>query len=327
MRTLAGQSGSQPGIDRLPARGLPGRPYLSTDEAGWFNRVETLTPAMCGPNALFVGQLGDWTWDAVGAACGVNPYTAIDHDGEPVYLAFAYFRIRASQGYAVEDLTFGDRVHVRSRVLAAGGDSVITLHDVGSQPAPLRGPLEVEGFHDAPPSGILRAETYNRWIQRSSADNNHGLKPATPRGIRLEHLPLVPDQFTPRRVCSAVRQAGAFSSQADSCPGFSMDLRYQVDMTRDLNGVGLLYFASFFSIVDWGAGQLWRALGRNSASFLARRVQDRQLCYFANANADDVLDVKASMSTEPDGSEVVDVQIMLAEQLVAVAQQRSAAAS
>ena len=74
----------------------PGRPPLTAGEGGWLERVEVVTPAMCGHNSLFIGQLGDWTWDAVGASCRIDPYTAADADGNPAYLSFAYFRVTAN---------------------------------------------------------------------------------------------------------------------------------------------------------------------------------------------------------------------------------------
>jgi probable biosynthetic protein (TIGR04098 family) len=107
-----------------------GRPPSTKGEGDWLERVELVTPAMCGHNSLFIGQLGDWTWDAVGASCKIDPYTAVDPDGNPVYLSFAYFRVKASSGLCVEQLTFGDRLRVRSKVLSCGGDSVLTVHQV-----------------------------------------------------------------------------------------------------------------------------------------------------------------------------------------------------
>src|SRR5258708_27445144 len=109
------------------ALALPGRPALTEAVDGWLERTELVTPAMCGHNSLFIGQLGDWTWDAVSASCGTDSYTAVGPDGSSAYLSFAYFRVRASSGLCAEQLTFGDRLRIRSKVLSCGGDSVLTL--------------------------------------------------------------------------------------------------------------------------------------------------------------------------------------------------------
>jgi probable biosynthetic protein (TIGR04098 family) len=304
---------------------LPGRPPLAEREDGWLERVELVTPAMCGHNSLFIGQLGDWTWDAVGASCGADPYTAVGGDGNPAYLSFAYFRVRASSGLCAERLTFGDRLRVRSKVLSCGGDSVLTLHSVRRDQPGLRaaGAPTVDEFfrHDTP--GCIRVENFNRWIQRSGDDTNHGLRRAAPAGFEARHLDRVADEFTPRRLCSQVRKQAAFREEDEPEPQARLALSYLVDASRDLNGAGLLYFASYFSIVDWAVLRLWRSLGRPARRFLRRRVLDRQLCFVANADADDVLDIEVTAYRDAGDIDVVDATLRHQDgTLLAVARQR-----
>lgn len=304
-----------------PAR--VGRPPLARGEDGWLERVELVTPAMCGHNSLFIGQLGDWTWDAVGASCGVDPYTAVGPEGDPVYLSFAYFRVRADSGLCAEELTFGDRLRVRSKVLSCGGDSVLTVHQVsrdGAGPAAAPG---TDGFFRYDTPGCIHVENFNRWIQRSDHGTNHGLRRATPPGFRVDHLERVPDAHTPRRVWSEARKTAGFGAKGEPAPEMRLALTYQVSASRDLNGVGLLYFASYFSIVDWAVLSMWRALGRPAESFLRRLVLDRQLCFLANANADDVLDVEVAARRDGAGADVMDVTMRHRDgSLLAVARQR-----
>ncbi|WP_027647141.1 LnmK family bifunctional acyltransferase/decarboxylase [Salinispora pacifica] len=306
-----------------------GRPALVRGPGDWWERVELITPAMCGPNSLFVGQLGDWTWDAVGAACHLDPYSAVDPAGNPVYLSFAYFRVQACRELSVEQLTFGDRLRVRSKVFSCGGDSVLTVHQVsrhdGVSGTALSGDTAgTDDFFSYDTPGCLHVETFNRWIQRSGAGTNHGLRRATPVGFRIDHLEQIADEYTPRRIMSNVRRAAGFRSVGEPPPQVRVTLTYQVSASRDLNGVGLLYFASYFSIVDWAVLQLWRSLGRSVAGFLRRRVLDRQVCLVANANADDVLDVEVTMYRDASGEEVVDVSLRRGQDdsLLAVARQR-----
>lgn len=293
----------------------PGRPPFTRGRDDWFERVELITPAMCGPNSLFIGQLGDWTWDAVGASCDIDPYTAADPEGNPVYLSFAYFRVRSDSGLSTEQLTFGDRLRIRSKVLACGGDSLLTVHQVGRDEgrpggvAGADGASGVDGFfrYDAP--GRIHVENFNRWVQRSGHDTNRGLRRATPAGFRADHLERVPDAYTPRRVWAQARKPGGFRTPGEPEPAARLSLTYQVSASRDLNGVGLLYFASYFSIVDWAVLTLWRSLGRTAASFLRRRVLDLQLCFVANANADDVLTAEVTSHRDTAGHDVVDVTL------------------
>jgi len=305
-----------------------GRPPVTEGEDGWLERVEVITPAMCGHNSLFIGQLGDWTWDAVGASCRIDPYTAADPDGNPVYLSFAYFRVSSGNGLCAEELTFGDRLQIRSKVLSSGGDSVLTLHQVRRGAVPPGGAAGgtagvVADFfrHDA--LECIHVENYNRWIQRSGHDTNHGLRRATPLGFQVDHLDRVTDEHTPRRRLAEVRKTASLRTAGEPVPRARLALTYQVDPSRDLNGAGLLYFASYFSIVDWAVLRMWRALGRPSGSFLRRRVLDRQLCFFANADADDVIDIEVTTYRDVDGSDLMDVTLLHQDGgLLAVARQR-----
>jgi probable biosynthetic protein (TIGR04098 family) len=304
------------------------RPPLTEGEDGWLERVEVITPAMCGHNSLFIGQLGDWTWDAVGASCRIDPYTAADPDGNSVYLSFAYFRVSSGNGLCAEELTFGDRLRVRSKVLSSGGDSVLTLHlvrhDGGVPSGSAAGDTgSVEDFFRRDSPGCVYVENYNRWIQRSGHDTNRGLRRATPLGLQIDHLDRVTDEHTPRRLLADVRQRASLRAAGEPAPRARLALTYRVDPSRDLNGAGLLYFASYFSIVDWAVLRMWRALGRPSSTFLRRRVLDRQLCFFANADADDVIDVELATYRHRDGQDVMDVTLRHQDGgLLAVARQR-----
>lgn len=260
---------------------------------GTLTRTELITPGRCGPNSLFFGCLGDWTWDAVSQACSVNAYDARDAAGAPAYLSFSYFRIRGSRRINPLSLTFGDRLQIASKVFGQGSESVLTLHrvrhDDGTPPAP----LDPEQFHSSTDQDTLHVEIFNRWISRTKPDSNQGLTRNAPVGFRYRHLPSLPPRYSPRLVFAQIRENGAFAPDPEPPRAVAepFHTEYRVEPSRDLNGVGLLYFASYFSIIDWALLRLWRHLGRDDRSFLRRLVLDQRLCYLGNADADAVLDV------------------------------------
>ncbi|MGM1062356.1 LnmK family bifunctional acyltransferase/decarboxylase [Saccharothrix sp. Mg75] len=292
-----------------------------------------LSPAMCGPNSLFVGRLGDWTWNAVSAACGVDALTARNADGEPTYLAFQLFDV---WGADPAGFTFGDRIDVRTAVFACGAESVATLHRVapaGSEGAADPSLEPAEFFEDRRPD-CLYALNFNRWVSRSAPGSNRGLVRASPPGFTTAHLPELPREHSPRLACAQARQqltlrdltaSGPASTGEPGITGFTTD--YRIDPTRDLNGVGLVYFAAYFSIVDGALLAAWRSAGRPGAAFLARRTRARRLCYLSNVDADTVLTAGVSswLTHSPGGwtDEVVDVVLRDRETgaVVAVASQ------
>ncbi|MEO3808342.1 LnmK family bifunctional acyltransferase/decarboxylase [Sphaerisporangium sp. B11E5] len=276
-------------------------------------RSVLVKPGMCGHNSLFVGNLGDWTWETVSELCGTNAFDATNADGAPTYLSFYYFHIRASRGMHVNGLTFGDRLDVTSRLFDFGSESILTLHEVRPEGS-RAGPVDPDAFYRFDDPRCIYVENYNRWITRSRPGSNEDLVKSSPVGFRHDHLPRLPDAYSPRRVYNHARNRLTFldglpAGRVPLAPGFTVD--YPVEPSRDLNGVGLLYFASYFSIIDWALLRFWRRLGRDTAAFLDRVVLDHRLCYLGNADADSVLRVSMDAwgTADAPGDEIVNLVI------------------
>jgi probable biosynthetic protein (TIGR04098 family) len=257
-------------------------------------RQVTVKPAMSGHNSLFVGQIGDWTWDAVTALCGTNVFSATNASGAPTYLAFYYFRIRSSPAIHSTNLTFGDRLEAVSTLFNFGSESILTLHRIkkeGHECIPAQ-PIDLEEFYDFPKSDCLYVETFNRWIARGREKSNKDLIRSSPVDFKYAHLCSLPDRYSPRLVCGYARIHNTFHDiQSPDYVSVVEEFRteYSIDITRDLNGVGLVYFAAYFSIIDGALLKLWKHLARSAQSFLDRVVLDHKLCYFGNADIDSIL--------------------------------------
>ncbi len=280
-----------------------------------YRRV-TVKPAMSGHNSLFVGQIGDWTWDAVTSLCGTNVFSATNASGAPTYLAFYYFHLRCSPTIHPTALTFGDRIEAVSSLFNCGSESVLTLHRIrkqgeGGLPAQ---PVDLQEFYDFPRNDCLYVETFNRWIARSREKSNQDLIRSSPADFEYSHLAPLPDRYSPRLACGYARANNTFhdpQAPGQVCVVDGFQTEYRVDITRDVNGVGLVYFASYFSIIDGALLKLWRHLGRSAQSFLNRVVLDHKLCYFGNAELDSLLRItlKSWRKTGEPGQEIYNTVI------------------
>ncbi|MFD7643438.1 LnmK family bifunctional acyltransferase/decarboxylase [Kitasatospora sp. NPDC059795] len=208
-------------------------------------RQATVTPSMSGFNAQLYARIGDWTWDAVSSACSTDVLTARTVSGDPTYLAFYYFHAQCTGAVHPHRLSFGDRIDVVSGVFAAGGDSTLTLHRLS--PA---GTVDPTAFHwrefyGEPRPDCLYVENFNRWVARSAAGRNQGLERSSPHDFAHEHLPTVPRQYYAPRLCVAARSSGTFRRHDPDhltiARGYTV--RRPVDLARDFNPVGLMYFA------------------------------------------------------------------------------------
>lgn len=262
-------------------------------------RLTTIKPGMCGHNSLFMGQLGDWTWETVSEVCGTDAFNARNAAGAPTYLSFYYFHVRSGGALQPSGLTFGDRMEVTSRVFGFGSESVLTLHRIRRVP-PGTGldpdtALDPHEFFAEQREDCLYVQNFNRWVSRSRADSNEALVASAPVDFRHAHLPQLPGEYSPRAAYSKARAQQTFHDPQD--PGWEplvsgYETEYPIDITRDINGAGLLYFASYFSIIDGALLKMWRNQGRGDRRFLNRVVRDHRLCYLGNADADSVLRIR-----------------------------------
>ncbi len=192
-------------------------------------------------------------------------------------------------------LRLGDEVRVDSQAYSCGSQSVAVLHRV----TPTAG------------SDCLYVENLNRWITRARSDGGSGLAGAAPLGFTHDHLPRLPADRSLRAVPSAARRAGTLLSPAPAAshlaaPPFTTT--YRIDPARDLNAVGIVYFASYFAIIDSAVLAFWRHLGRPDHAFLRRRVLDQKLCYLENAAPHAELDLTLRLYTLPD-EDVLDITL------------------
>ncbi|MFK0174291.1 LnmK family bifunctional acyltransferase/decarboxylase [Streptomyces sp. NPDC090306] len=251
------------------------------------SRHVVVSPGMCSGGSLFFSRIGDWTWEAVGAACGMNVHAARTAEGEPAYLSFYYFRVRGGDVVHPYGLSFGDELQVSSRVFQFGSQSALTLHRVAPRGLRLPKRIDPEEMYEHPNPDCLYVENLNRWIARAKPGSNRGLSLVAPPDFSFHDLPQLPNVYSPRSLAGRVRAAGAF--YPDGPPGFVEAARpqtfeYALDVVRDLNGAGLMYFASYFSIFDTALLRLWRSLGRTDEVFLQRKVTDQKVGYFGNAD-------------------------------------------
>lgn len=279
-------------------------------------RRQTLSPSMCGHNSLFVAQLADWTWETVSTACGTDMYLEKNAGGSPTYLSFFYLRMLAGPAAQMHNFTFGDVIDVTTTAYNFGTESMLTLHRVERAPRYGVAPRAVDPveFYERRDPNALYIESLNRWITRSKPASNEALVKSSPAGILTSHLPVLPDRYSPRLSYDVARKAGSFHDAASPDYELVVDdytIDYTIDAARDLNGVRLVFFASFASIVESGLLKLWKHLGRGVQSFLDRVVLDRRICYVANAEIESPLQLtfKVWRRIDDPREEIVNVVI------------------
>jgi probable biosynthetic protein (TIGR04098 family) len=288
---------------------------VPTIDGGALSRRVIVSPGMCSGGSLIFGRIGDWTWESVAEVCGTNVHAARTAEGQPAYLSFFYYRVRGGRTVHPHGLTFGDELEVTSQVFQFGSSSVLTLHRLAPAGLGLRGDhLDPAEVYETPHPDCMYAENLNRWIVRSLPDSNRSLAATVPPDFVVGDLPRLPNQFSPRTLVGRARSAGSFC--APQLSGFTAVGRehtfdYALDAVRDINGAGLLYFASYFSIFDTALMRLWRTLGRSERQFLKRRVIDQKMGYFGNADLGTLfsITIRRWLRAADPRSEIADMEL------------------
>lgn len=126
------------------------------------------------------------------------------------------------------------------------------------------------------PNGALTARIMTSFSKFGEAGSNTSLlkgQPVIPDGCEITPLPALPDfaaQYRARR--------------AADLPPPVFECEYEILPPNDINGVGLLYFAAYPTIVDLGAMQYFGRRLFSDSSTISRDVY-----YFANCGPSETL--------------------------------------
>ncbi len=164
----------------------------------------------------------------------------------------------------------------------------------------------LEGRHRLYPAGRLpealpaelpadAAEIRLSFMLVSPVSGNNDLRVSTPHNARIEAVPSLggePDSY--RTVRAALTQGRFATPDAEGEPLWpdAYRLRVPINPDRDLNGVGLLYFANYVAFLDAAERRaLEDRAGMAPAALDGRVTLRRRIAYYGNAEPTDQLDI------------------------------------
>ena len=132
----------------------------------------------------------------------------------------------------------------------------------------------------------------------------------------FEKIPALEEPPDSLNLCRGARAGGAFwEAEPDDRPLYegTREFVYRIDMDRDLNGAGLIYFANFLSFLDLAEREILSALPDPPPGGLldARSPYRRRSGYFGNAQATDRLHIavapRVRVLAGSDGTRLLDL--------------------
>ena len=242
---------------------------------------------------LLLMQAGHYQWAAIASATGGPLSKLRTASGGEVYAAFYYIEELVPPGAPLESFGLDDDVRfvvsLRSfKNIAVEG----TVHfDLRSRFG-TRNPGE-ETVHP-------RIRFGNIFI--TPTEGNSLLNVAPPANADFSQLPPLPNDENPYHVTrTAVEGAslGLFDSGWTST-GQSVEHQHHIDVDRDTNGAGLVYFANYVSFMETAERLAISGVPPEAATPAAlanRSLRHRRIAYFGNADVSDTVRVRVTALT------------------------------
>jgi probable biosynthetic protein (TIGR04098 family) len=254
--------------------------------------------------------LGSYQWDAIGLLLG-RPTQEISADnGERLYSSFLDIELSFGHDHTPESLGEGTTVYVRNRVNVFAQRFMEGLFVFSNEEIPESVLEKIQGRDDLRSLGLPWAYMTNAFIARMGG--NTKLKVFKPSGIEdlaVSELKETPAGILDQRRAQASGEIEGFGGEDPAhvlVPTTRDPIRYRVMPESDLNGAGLLYFARYPAIMNYGeriflSERLDVPLSSALASCLS--CEHRRIYYFANASENDEVELRVQASvSRPEGS-------------------------
>lgn len=263
----------------------------------WLDYEFTIGMPHMVPNRLseveLLKALGAFQWDSIARRLGQRSSEVVNGQGERLYASFANVELAFPPGRGIDTFQEGDRVSLRNRVSAYARRFVEGMFVFDSAPISEEETSAVATRQDLARTGHAWAYMTNAFVAR--AGSNSRLRVFEPVGMdaaAFTGLSAPPSGIAEHQVVQAKGVAGLSPASPEGTPvrGTGLPLEYAILPENDLNGAGLLYFARYVAIANYGvrrflAEQLPRPASRPLVECLA--TERVNVYYFQNADAFD----------------------------------------
>ena len=290
--------GPDPGLGgpREP-RSCKGGSYQGTDGALYTDLEVGM--ALTGRNHLAESPLlkfvGEIRWNHIAQFAGVPSRKLCDETGERLYATFYYVETLFPRQTPMAAFGENDRFTVVSTLRSFGNSILDGFHFFYPAGWPEEKKIPLLNGRNAADMGIPYVRTSNIFVKMLQGAT--WLKKSRPAQRGMDDIPRlaeVPDSY-PRIKKAEEEDRFRLTPEAGSAltPG-KVRIEYQIEPDRDLNGVGLLYFANYPMILDIAERKCLRENARLPLSndlLDLRTLVHRESAYLGNAHPSDSIDV------------------------------------
>jgi len=241
---------------------------------------------------LLLKYAGHFQWQAISAAAGVPLSTLRTIRGDEVYPSFYYIEERIPESAPLESFRLDDAVRF---VIALRSYKNVAMEGrlVFDRPEPLTDLRRVEaalapGAAD-PELPFIRFAN----IFITPEKGNSRLRVAPPAQTDFGRLPLLPNEENPYHLTRAASESGSLGLLDEGWQeAGSYEHRYAIDVDRDTNGVGLVYFANYVAFMDTAERLALDAVALRAPE---RSLRHRRIAYYGNVDVADTLVIRVTV--------------------------------
>jgi len=223
---------------------------------------------------LMLKYAGHFQWQAIAAAAGLPLSTLRTTSGGEVYASFYYIEIIVPDDAPLESFRLDDTVRF-----------VVALRSFKN--VAFEGRLNFDR-----PERVGDASPFIRFanIFITPEKGNSRLRVAPPAQADFHELPPLPNEENPYHLTRAASESGTLGLLDEAwLPVTSYEHRYPIDVDRDTNGAGLVYFANYVAFMDTAARL---ALDDGAPE---RSLRHRRIAYYGNADVHDTLTIAVTV--------------------------------
>jgi probable biosynthetic protein (TIGR04098 family) len=257
----------------------------------------------------FLKLIAAYQWESIARALQTRPSRIANDRDERLYGSVIDVELHLAERHSMEILGEDAHVRIKNRVRFFAKKFVEGLFLIDDEPIPDSVVASVKTREDLASAGVSWACMTNAFIAR--AGGNVRLKVFKPAGTDTIDVPKL--DATPFGISeqTAVQSSGLvqpLANDADAIPLVEAHpgrIEYAIVPESDLNGAGLVYFARYEAMMNYGERVFLSEhldVPMSSELISCLSTEHRRAFFFANASPTDTVEVRVRASVFPPGS-------------------------
>jgi probable biosynthetic protein (TIGR04098 family) len=266
--------------------------------------------------SLMLMHAGNFQWASIATAIGTPLSRLRTISGGEVYAAFFYIEERIPAAAPLESFKLDDVMRFVVRLRAFKNITVEGRIVFGHQERMTDLPqieAELDGNEASGQFGFIRFG--NVFI--TPVKGNSVLQVAPPTSGDFSRIPPLSNADNPYHMTKAASDGRGLGLLDDSWePVLSHQHTYTLDVDRDTNGAGLVYFANYVSFMATAERLALSRMEKSAddAAMRQRSLRHRRVAYYGNVNAADTIDIRVTALRNRTKAEWIGLQYLIQRQ-------------